>query len=280
MIDLHAHTTASDGQHTASELFQLAKRAGVTTLAVTDHDTVAALPGAAQAAREAGLELVNGIELSAFVHGRETHILGHFVDPTAHGLSGLSALLRSEREKRMHKMVARLAELGMRCELAEVERIAGTAPLGRPHLAQVMVAHGWASDVRDAFTKHIGVGRPGYVERYKLTSVEAIDLVREAGGAATAAHMVVNKLTRSDLIALKEQGLAGLEVSHPDHADGTRAEVLALANELDLVPTAGSDFHGEAIVPGRRLGMVSMAADDLERLRARAARRSKGEAHG
>ncbi|HEY3446088.1 MAG TPA: PHP domain-containing protein [Myxococcales bacterium] len=280
MIDLHSHTTASDGQHTATELIRKAKEAGIRTLAVTDHDTVAALHEAAQAAREAGVELVCGIELSAFVNGRETHILGHFLDPQDPALRGLSTLLRSEREKRMHKMVARVTELGMRCEFDEVVRVSGGENLGRPHLAQVMVAHGYAKDVRDAFERHIGAGKPGYVQRYKLTSAEAIALIGKAGGTATVAHLAVSKLTRADLDVLKEQGLAGLEVAHPDHPEKTRAEVLALAKELDLVPTAGSDFHGEAIVPGRRLGMVGMAADDLERLRARAGRRNEGEAHG
>ncbi|MGC4116102.1 MAG: PHP domain-containing protein [Myxococcales bacterium] len=279
MIDLHSHTTASDGQHSATELIQKAKEAGVRTLAVTDHDTVASLAEASRAAREAGLELVNGIELSAFVNGKETHILGHFVDPAEPALQGLSTLLRTEREKRMHKMVARLAELGMPVEFDEVVRASGGENLGRPHLAQVLMAHGWAKDVRDAFEKHIGAGKPGYVQRYKLSSAEAIALIRKSGGAATVAHLAVNKLTRADLTVLKEEGLAGLEVAHPDHPAHTRDHVLQLAREFDLVPTAGSDFHGEAIVPGRRLGMVEMAADDLERLRARAARRNEGEAH-
>lgn len=281
MIDLHSHTTASDGQFEPAELLRQAKEAGVLTLAVTDHDTVAGLEAASAAARVAGIEVVYGIELSAFVHGRETHILGHFVDRTDPALTGLSAMLRAEREKRMHKMVARLAELGMPCAFEEVVEASGGENLGRPHLARVLVAHGWAKDVRDAFDRHIGHGKPGYVQRYKLTSSEAIALIRKAGGAATVAHPSVNGLAFADLQALKGQGLAGLEVTHPDHASPVRAQMLAAARELDLVPTAGSDYHGEAVVPGRRLGMVDMSREDLERLRARAGRGGGGGgAHG
>lgn len=272
MIDLHAHTTASDGQHPVEALVRRAREAGVRTLAVTDHDTVAALQAAEDAVRAEGLELVPGIELSAFVDGRETHLLGHFVDRTEPRLNGLSAFLRGEREKRMRLMVERVAALGLSCTFDDVVRASGGENLGRPHLARVLVEKGHVRDVREAFDRWIGAGKPGYVERYRLTAEEAIALVRRAGGTATVAHPAVHGLGRAELSHLKEQGLAGLEVHHPDHPPQTRARLADLARELDLVPTAGSDYHGELIAPGRRLGMVQMSREDLERLRARAAR--------
>jgi predicted metal-dependent phosphoesterase TrpH len=272
MIDLHTHTTASDGQHPPAQLVRRAFEAGVRTLAVTDHDTVAGLPEAAQAARELGVELIAGIELSTFVNGSETHLLGHFVDHRCGQLAGLSSMLRVEREKRMRAMVSRLCQLGLPCEMDEVTRVSGGENLGRPHLARVMMERGYVKDVREAFARYIGRDRPAFVERYKLSSQEAIGLIREAGGATTVAHAGASGLTPREIRKLKEQGAAGLEVNHPDHAEELRKELGTLARELDLVPTGGSDFHGELIVPGRRLGMMHMDPRDLERLRARAAR--------
>ena len=270
MIDLHAHTTASDGQHRPEELLRKAKEAGVCTLAVTDHDTVAGLVEAEAAARALGVELVPGIELSAFVHGRETHILGHFVDRDEPVLNGFSTLLRAEREKRMRTMVQKLVGLGVACEFDEVVKVSGGKNLGRPHLARVLVERGHVKDVKEAFDRFIGGGRPAFVERYKLRSDEAIALIRRAGGAATVAHAAVNKLTDAEIALLKEQGASGLEVDHPDHPAEVRERLRLLARELDLVPTAGSDFHGELIVPGRKLGATRMDRSDLVRLRDRA----------
>jgi predicted metal-dependent phosphoesterase TrpH len=272
MIDLHAHTTASDGQHRPEALLRKAKEAGVDTLAVTDHDTSAGLAEAEQAAGELGIELVPGIELSAFIHGRETHILGHFVDRREPDLNGFSAFLRGEREKRMHQMVEALVGLGVACEFAEVVRMSGGQNLGRPHLARVLVERGHVKDVKEAFDRWLGNGRPAFVERYQLRSEEAILLIRRAGGTATVAHAAINKITDAEIALLKEQGLSGVEVSHPDHSEEVREHLAALAKELDLVPTAGSDFHGELIVPGRKLGSAQMDPRDLVRLKERAAR--------
>jgi predicted metal-dependent phosphoesterase TrpH len=271
MIDLHSHSTASDGQHPPRELLARAKEAGLQTLAVTDHDTVAGLSEAEAAALSLGVELVPGIELSAFINGHETHLLGHFVDRDEAALNGISTKLRAAREKRMHEMVEKLVGLGLACQFADVVKVSGGKNLGRPHLARVMIDRGYVKDVKEAFNRYIGDGRPAYVQRYKLQADEAINQIHCAGGAATVAHAAVNKITDEEIALLKDRGLSGIEVSHPDHPFPVQERLSALAKRLDLVPTAGSDFHGELVVPGRRLGTTGMERSDLERLRKRAA---------
>src|SRR4051812_27617314 len=153
MIDLHSHTTASDGQHTPDELVQLALAAGVTHLAVTDHDTVAGLARARAAASARGLEIVHGIELSAFLFRREVHVLGHFVDPTFADLQAFSARLRVERDSRMRQMVEKMKGLGYPVTMEDVLAIAGEAHLARPHLARVLVEKRFCLDTKEAFDR-------------------------------------------------------------------------------------------------------------------------------
>ncbi len=272
MIDLHTHTRASDGQLTPTELIDQAHAAGVTTLAVTDHDTVAGIDEARQAAARHGMRLIPGIELSAFLGVREAHLLGHFVDPEEPRLRGFSELLRTEREKRMVKMLEKLARQGKKAELSEVVAASGGKNLGRPHLALVMVAHGWVRDVKEAFDYYLAVDASAYVERYKLTTRQAIELIRGAGGTATLAHAKLSKIPLEGVAQLKDEGLSGLEVAHAEHSPGMRAELSKWATQLDLVPTTGSDFHGERVVPGRKLGFTEMSEADLARLEARAGR--------
>lgn len=276
MIDLHSHTTASDGQYPPSVLLGMAAEAGVTVLAVTDHDTVAGLPEAAEAARHHGVELVPGIELSAFLGRREVHILGHFIDPDHPPLRALAEQLRGEREQRMERMVARLRSLGYPVSMEEVRRIAGDAQLGRPHLARVLVERGWCLSTRDAFDRFLGSGRAAWVDRYRLGHDEAIRLVRGAGGAATLAHPGSSKMEAYDISQLAAAGLAGLEVHHADHNPSVREKYLRIARAHGLVPTAGSDFHGEAVAPDNHLGTADMGPASLAALRARAAGFSTG----
>ncbi|MCI0673884.1 MAG: PHP domain-containing protein, partial [Myxococcaceae bacterium] len=264
--------TASDGQHAPSTLVAMAAGAGVTTLAVTDHDTVAGLAEAAEAARAHGMTLVPGIELSAFLDRREVHLLGHFIDPSHLPLRALSARLRTEREERMERMVERLRSLGFPVTMADVRKVAGDAQLGRPHLARVLVERGWCASTREAFDRFLGHGQGAFVERARLGHEEAIRMLREAGGTATLAHPGSSKMEAYDIGRLAAAGLAGLEVLHPDHNPSVREKYLRIARAHDLVPTAGSDFHGEAVSPDSRLGTANMAPQALASLRARAGR--------
>lgn len=271
MIDLHSHTTASDGQHSPAELLALAASAGVTALAVTDHDTVAGLGEAAEAAKAHGVELVAGIELSAFVLRREVHILGHFVRPDFGELASYDARLRVEREQRMERMVESMRKMGFPVRMEQVRAIAGGAQLGRPHLARLLVDQGWCLDVKDAFDRFLGAGKSAWVERFKLDGADAIKLIHRAGGTATLAHPGSSKVERYELLQLAKAGLDGLEALHSDHNPSVRERYLKFAKEFDLVPTGGSDFHGEAVTPGKRPGDSTTPPENFAKLRARAA---------
>ena len=274
MIDLHSHTTASDGQHAPAELMALAAAAGVKVLAITDHDTVAGLGEAAEAARAHGMELVPGIELSAYVLKREVHILGHFVRPDDAELAGFSSRLRVEREQRMERMVERLRSLGYPVTMQQVLEVAGSAQLGRPHLARVLVNRGWCLDVKEAFDRFLGSGKAAWVDRFKLEGADAIRLIHRAGGTATLAHPGSSKMERYDIKLLAEAGLDGLEALHSDHNPSVREKYLSLAKEFRLVPTGGSDFHGEQVTPGKRPGDATTPSENFATLRARAASRA------
>ncbi|HTS80012.1 MAG TPA: PHP domain-containing protein [Myxococcaceae bacterium] len=273
MIDLHSHTTASDGEHSPEDLLARARAAGVTVLAVTDHDTVEGLARARAAADAQGIRLVPGIEVSTEADGREVHVLGHFVEPTEPGLAGFSARLRGERAERMARMVQRMNELGFPITLEEVERIAAGAHLGRPHLALALLARGYVTSSKEAFDRFLGDGRPGYVGRFRLPAEEAIAMLHRAGGTATVAHPGSSKVSGYTLERLAKAGLDGLEIFHPDHVPSQRDALLRQADALGLVPTAGSDYHGPRVTPDRSLGMVSLDPSHLARLEARAASR-------
>jgi len=273
MIDLHSHTTASDGELSPEDLLARARAAGVTTLAVTDHDTVKGLARAQAAADAQGIRLVPGIEVSAEAEGREMHVLGHFVDPTEPGLASYSERLQGERAVRMGRMVERLNQLGFPLTLEEVERIAAGAHLGRPHLALALLARGYVTSTREAFDRFLADGKPAYVGRFRLPAEEAIAMLHRAGGTATVAHPGSSKVSSYTLERLAKAGLDGLEIFHPDHVPSQREAFLRQAEALGLVPTAGSDYHGPRVTPDRSLGMVSLDPSHLARLEARAASR-------
>jgi predicted metal-dependent phosphoesterase TrpH len=269
LIDLHSHSTASDGQFAAAEVAEQAAAAGLCVWALTDHDSVAQLEVGAAAAARLGLRFVPGVELSVQLDSREIHILGHFVDAQSAPLRSFEDLLAEKRRVRMGEIIQKLAALGVALNPEEIERFSGGKTLGRPHVARAMVEKGIVGSVKEAFDRFLGDGRPAYVGRYRLSAQEAIDLVRGAGGAATVAHPGVNRIERGDLMRLAAWGLSGVEAYHPDHVPSQREKYLGVARELDLVPTAGSDYHGEAVAPDRRLGMVTMSEDELAALEAR-----------
>ncbi|MGO8971053.1 MAG: PHP domain-containing protein [Myxococcaceae bacterium] len=269
-IDLHSHTTASDGEHSPEALLSLARAAGVTVLSVTDHDTVAALPRAAAAAEAEGLAFVPGIEISATAASREVHVLGHFVDPTEPGLARFSDRLRGERAERMRRMVERMGELGFLVTLDEVERIGGGAHLGRPHLALALLNRGYVSSTKEAFDRFLADGRPGHVDRFRLSAEDAVQLLHCAGGTATLAHPGPSQVTRPTLEALARAGLDGLEVFHVDHVPSQREALLRTADALGLIPTGGSDYHGPRVSPGRKPGGSTTPPEAFARLSARA----------
>lgn len=226
-----------------------AKQNGVTVLALTDHDTMEGVPEAMAAGSRLGVRVVPGVELSACAPSGSLHLLGYFTEPAPAALNDRLAELRRTRVERAREMVDRLAALGMPLEWDDVaSRAQGS--LGRPHLADALVAAGYVSDRAEAFERHLGDDRPAYVPSAVFEPEEAIRLVTEAGGAAVLAHPYSLRMGRESLRAfvatLREKGLRGLEVHRPDH-DGPDTEVLvALARAFELVATGGSDFHRPA----------------------------------
>lgn len=269
MIDLHAHTTASDGQYAPAELVAMAAKKGITTLAVTDHDTVAGIGPSEAAAKEHGVRLIPGIELSAFVNAREVHVLGHFLEVGEARLAGFSTKLKGERQRRMEQMVGKAQGLGFPVTMDQVRALAGDGHLARPHLARVLVELGYCSSSKDAFDRFLKDGGPMWVARYELSAADAIALIHGAHGTATLAHPGTSSVHRHELEQLKAAGLDGLEVEHSDHPPSLREKLHAWARELGLVATAGSDFHGEKVAPNRELGRTSMSAARLAALEAR-----------
>jgi predicted metal-dependent phosphoesterase TrpH len=268
-IDLHSHSLASDGQYPAEVVAAKAAAAGVGVWALTDHDSVAALGQGLAAAEKLGIRFVPGIELSVYLDRREVHLLGHFVDPESAALRRFEDLLADKRRERMGEMIARLAKLGIALTAEEVERFSGGKTLGRPHVARALVARGIASDTREAFDLWLGEGKPAYVPRYRLGVDEAIHIVRDAGGTATIAHPGLSGVQRGDLERMKGWGLGGVEVDHTDQNPSMRDKYRRACAELDLVATAGTDYHGEAVAPNREFGEVTMPPEDFARLEAR-----------
>jgi len=270
-IDLHTHSTASDGTDPPAEVMRRAAGAGLDVVALTDHDTLA---GHAEARRALppGLELLPGMELSCRRDGRSVHMLAYGVDPANAELAAECAAIVRARAGRARAMVERLRELGVGVTWAQVEALAGGGVVGRPHIARAMAEAGAIDRPDQAFTAEwIGSGGRAYVSRYAPDPVAAIGLVRAAGGAAVLAHpgaaSRAGKLSDDTLAELAGAGLAGLEVAHPDHDFSERERLAALAARLDLVACGGSDDHGG--LTGYRIGCETTTPEEYRRLIAR-----------
>jgi predicted metal-dependent phosphoesterase TrpH len=273
-VDLHAHSTASDGATTPSELVAAARQAGLAAIALTDHDTVAGVGEASAAGAGAGVRVVPGVELSAVDASGETHLLGlHLADLDA--LDARLAELREMRRTRAERIVQRLNALGVRVTMDDVLEQAAGGAIGRPHVARALIANGWAGDVRSAFDRYLAAGRPAFVPKDGLSLADAIGMVHRAGGIALLAHPGASA-TAERLKALVALGLDGVEVRHPSHDEAEIARILALTDLLGLLPSGGSDWHGQ-LDGSRPLGVMRVPSEWLERQDARVAsgRRSR-----
>jgi 3',5'-nucleoside bisphosphate phosphatase len=273
-IDLHLHTTYSDGSHSPQEVIQFAHEAGVTALAITDHDTVESIPEAFTAGEAVGIEIISGIELSSQFEGRETHILGYFFDWQDATLQTRLISQRASRDQRNPRVVEKLNQLGLEISYEEVKNKAGAGSVGRPHIAEVLVAKGYVNSTKEAFDRYLADGAPAYVVRESPDTHEAIAWIREAGGVPVLAHPHWTKRKGPELVemcsTLKEAGLMGIEVFYSTHTKRQTSEYLELARKLDLLMTGGSDFHGIAkpgIYVGRGKGDLKVPDKLLEPLR-------------
>lgn len=268
-IDLHTHSRASDGTQTPRELVHAAAAAGLDVVAITDHDTSEGWAEAADAAVEAGVELVRGMEISTSHEHRGVHLLAYLPDPTYGPLvTELEQVLRG-RSARVPAMLARLQALGIEISAEDVERAAhGTAATGRPHVADALVSLGVVGDRTEAFDRFLGAGRPANVHRYAAPLLDTIRHVAAAGGVSVIAHpwgRSLHRLTVDDLARFRDAGLVGLEVDHQDHDAAARAELRGIAADLDLVVTGSSDHHG-AGKSDHELGVNTTAPDQYHRL--------------
>jgi predicted metal-dependent phosphoesterase TrpH len=261
-VDLHSHSTASDGSRAPADVIREAKRVGLVAIALTDHDTLDGIAEATATGAELGVRVVPGVELSAVEGDVETHILGLHLSDTREMETRLVSL-REMRRTRAERIVARLNDLGVRVEFAAVlEQSAGGA-IGRPHVARAMIAEGWAVDFRDAFDRYLGNGKPAYVGKDRLAVTDAIGLIHRSGGIAVLAHPSHGG-TRERIAAFVAQGMDGVEVRHPSHSSEDTLRLNALVEHFGLVPSGGSDWHGAAEGP-RTLGMMRVPADWLTR---------------
>ena len=270
-IDLHTHSRVSDGTQSPTELVHAASAAGLDVLAITDHDTAGGWDEAAKAAEAAGVTLVRGMEISTRHRGRSVHLLAYLPDPTYPPLvDGLQKVLDG-RSSRVPAILERLAELGMPLTPDDVRRVSGdAAAVGRPHVADALVAAGYLRDRDQAFDELLGAGRPAYVDRYAAPLEPMMRAVTEAGGVCVIAHPWgrnndAGPLDLDGLAALREAGLRGLEVDHEDHGPETRERLRGVARELDLVVTGSSDHHGTGKT-GHGLGCNTTAPDQYARL--------------
>jgi len=242
-VDLHAHTTFSDGMLSPEDLVARAVDKRLAALAVTDHDTVEAIPRA-RAAAGAVLQLVPGIEMSTAFEGADLHILGYYLDPEHGALRERLVGFQEERRRRALAIVERLRELGLPVDLDQVLALAGPGVIGRPHVAEAMVRAGLVTDFDEAFERYLGAQAPAYVPRPAFSPAEAIRLIHAADGVSVLAHPG-SQMPDSVIERLRDEGLRGIEVWHPQHGGATVRRYQALAQRLGLLTTGGSDFHGE-----------------------------------
>jgi 3',5'-nucleoside bisphosphate phosphatase len=267
-IDLHMHSTASDGSRAPAEVVAAAKAAGLSAIALTDHDTTAGLPDARRAGDQLGIRVISGVELSAVESDTETHLLGlhlHELTEMEHRL----VALREMRLDRARRIVDRLNTLGVPVTLETVLQNAAGGAVGRPHVARALVDGGWARDFKEAFDRYLGNGRSAFVPKDNLSLADAIAMIHRAGGVAVLAHPG-SLGTRERVAALAALGLDGLEVLHPSHSWDDSQRLDALCAEFDLVRSGGSDWHG-AQDGSRTLGMMRVPGQWLGLQETRAA---------
>ena len=288
-IDLHAHSSLSDGTFTPEEVMALAAERRLPGVALTDHDTTDGLVRAEEAAARHGLELVPGVEFSAMYEGSSIHVLCYWMDPAHDELQAELRRLRDDRFRRGERMVEKLQRLGYPVSFERVREISGGGNIVRPHVAQALVEAGVVATEKDAYTEElIADGGKADVQKHALHPLDALDLIRRSGGVCVLAHPGMwghQQQTPDDLIeAMAERGMAGLEVDHPDHQPEQRARYRAMAGRLGLVPTGASDCHGTRFDPVR-LGTFTTDPARVAELRervpeARTARDSAGPAAG
>jgi predicted metal-dependent phosphoesterase TrpH len=275
MIDLHLHTTASDGQLEPEQLVHRAAAVGLSVIAVTDHDTMAGVAPALRAAAARGVTVVPGIEITSVLDGKDLHVLGYYLDPRAPALAALLQAQQSERAARAREIADALAREGVPID---IEALLATAAarggsVARPQIAGALVAAGHAPNVADAFERWLGEGRRAFVPHLGRGPAEVVSTIAEAGGTASLAHPGTS--ARDDIVpALVDVGLAAIEAYHSAHDAAQQAGYVALARRYGLAVTGGSDYHGDGLRRAEFFGVMTLPADEFEQFQNRARQRA------
>lgn len=270
-VDLHLHTTASDGSLTAVKLVKLAAELRLKTIAVTDHDSVESVNEATAAGNKLGIEVIPGVEMSSDVGGRDIHVLGYFIDYQDIKLKATLNRLSNSRYDRAQKIVNKLRELGLRVNFHDVLKQAGAGVLGRAHIAKAMVKKGCVPDMQSAFNQYLARNSPAYVEKIAYTVPEIIDIIHQVKGVTVLAHPGISNVD-SLIPEFATAGLEGLEIYHSEHSEQQIEYYRKLAKKLNLITTGGSDCHGPGSNRGLLMGTVlvpDQCAADLHRLKER-----------
>jgi len=278
-IDLHLHTTASDGAFAPAELVRMAHEAGLDCIAITDHDSTDGVAAAQEAGLTLGVRVIAGIEFNTMWHGQSVHILGYFVDTEHPELQAVIARQRDGRLYRGQKIVEKLAAINLPLVWEDILADADGGAVGRPHIAKAMLAQGYVSDANEAFDRYLGHGKPAYVDQPKLTPSEAVALLHRAGAAAGLAHPYnVEGADQVDLDVLVPElanaGLDAIETYYTDYSRKQRNAIREIATRFNLIPTGGSDFHGGGILSQAELGAIRVPEESLRSLEATAGQRA------
>lgn len=274
-VDLHLHSTASDGHFSSQELASMAASLGVKVIAITDHDSVEGVAPALLAAEGfPGLKVIPGVEVSTDVPHGEIHILGYFIDYRNLELIGILERLRNSRQVRAQKMLAKLASMGIHIEWERVRELAGAGSIGRPHIAQAMFERGYVLSHKEAFIKYIGREGPAYVEREKMTPPQAVELVVKADGLAVLAHPADINDLEGLISQLQRVGLVGIEAYYNGYPPKITKCLASLAHKYGLIASGGSDYHGLEGSGETPLGGVEIPYECVEQLFALAGRRA------
>ncbi len=267
-VDLHTHTNYSDGALTPQQLIQKARAADIRVLGIADHDNIGALDEAIECGSEVGMEIINGVELSAALGERDIHILGYFIDHKNPKLLDYLSLFRRERLKRAQRIVEKLHSLKIPLTMDAVLEQAGSGSVGRPHIANALVDGGLTETYLEAFEKYIGYGGPAYEKKFQLSPREAVEIISSAGGISFIAHPGKN-MYESVLMQLIKTGVDGIEIVHPSHSPEVQQYYRSVANQYYLLESGGSDFHGGKKNDDWALGTVFVTDTLVEAMKRR-----------
>lgn len=274
-VDLHIHTTASDGRYSPETIVRKSASLGLAVISICDHDTVAGIATALATAKVLSRpKVIPGVEISTDVPHGEVHILGYFIDYTDAGLLTRLDRMRNSRQGRALGMINKLAELGINIDWERVKSIAGDAVIGRPHIAQAMLEKGYISSLKEAFAKYIGRDGPAYVEREKMTPTESVELILKSKGLPVLAHPLTLGEVEPLVIELTKAGLVGMEVYYDGQTSEQTSLLSQIANRYNLIPTGGSDYHGLDDSAETMLGDAHVPKECAEKLIALAKKRN------